>query len=267
MDQRFCENVHATWDQSLTLCDRGLFEAFRYVEWHSPCGCTLGTENHAWVILDADSGPADLMDLIVSGPSSPHYVSARFQFDVEGTAQTDESGGGLAYASFYPYARIWGATVQSPCGQCTDFTGRLTSTPYEFPVNTPVGYEFYLYAYTLVRGGPGAANATAHARMHFPIGEPVFLLPDGYTVNCPTLNIVDNYWLGPSILPGDANCDGAINGIDIGFFAIAIIGGEAAWLDEFGGVAPCEFERNDVNGDGVVSVDDIGLFVQLLIQE
>lgn len=35
--------------------------------------------------------------------------------------------------------------------------------------------------------------------MHFPIGEPVFILPEGYTANSPTFNIVDNIWIGTGI--------------------------------------------------------------------
>jgi hypothetical protein len=32
--------------------------------------------------------------------------------------------------------------------------------------------------------------------MQLPVGEPVFILPEGYTANSPALNIVDNTWLG-----------------------------------------------------------------------
>ena len=77
----------------------------------------------------------------------------------------------------------------------------------------------------------------------------------------------------PGFVPGapvvgvcaDANCDGLVNGSDIAFFVAAVIGGEAGWNGEFGGMAPCPFSNNDVNTDTFVDLGDVADFANALL--
>jgi hypothetical protein len=65
---------------------------------------------------------------------------------------------------------------------------------------------------------------------------------------------------GPQHLPGDLNCDGAVNAFDIDPFVLALTdpaGYAAAHAD-------CNIELADTNGDGVVNAFDIDPFVRLL---
>ncbi|TWT43968.1 IgA Peptidase M64 [Phycisphaerae bacterium RAS1] len=59
---------------------------------------------------------------------------------------------------------------------------------------------------------------------------------------------------------GDANCDGAVNVLDINPFVLAI-GDEAAYLDQYPG---CDILNCDANGDGTADVLDVNAFVALL---
>lgn len=183
-DQRSCSNVNATWDQFVTNADHGRFQAYRHAQWHSPCGCALGTENH---------GTAQLThtDLIISGPGGPTSVTCSFSVDVSGTSFVTP---GVGQASIRAKAQCANRVVDT--GDVTEFSGRMTSAPVSLPVNTPIFYKLEVIANTLVRG-PEVIDATANVIMQFPVGEPVFDLPAGYTANSPTLNIVDNFWLGP----------------------------------------------------------------------
>ncbi len=62
--------------------------------------------------------------------------------------------------------------------------------------------------------------------------------------------------------PADANCDGAVDFFDIDPFVIAVVDGELAWMDYFGGTPPCDFLCvNDLDGSGTVDFFDIDPFV------
>jgi hypothetical protein len=70
---------------------------------------------------------------------------------------------------------------------------------------------------------------------------------------------------GPSLCPGDANCDDAINWRDIDFFVAAMNDNVAAWESMFTPAAPtCSFANNDANEDGNVNWRDIDPFVSLM---
>jgi len=78
-----------------------------------------------------------------------------------------------------------------------------------------------------------------------------------------TFSVVD----APPVCPGDADCSGAIDFDDIGFF-VAALSGEQAWLDYYlaatGDLPTCSYANCDTNGDGDVDFDDINPFVALL---
>ena len=62
-------------------------------------------------------------------------------------------------------------------------------------------------------------------------------------------------------VPGDANCDGAVNNFDIDAFVLAVSSGQAAWEAAY----DCDYLcANDLDGDGVVTNFDIDPFVQCL---
>jgi hypothetical protein len=60
---------------------------------------------------------------------------------------------------------------------------------------------------------------------------------------------------------GDMNCDGNADFGDINAFVTALLGGEAAYYQEF---PNCDWYRADCNGDGGVDFDDINPFVDLM---
>lgn len=62
-------------------------------------------------------------------------------------------------------------------------------------------------------------------------------------------------------LIGDMNCDGLVDGDDVGPFVIAIID-PAAYQTQYSG---CRIENGDVNNDSMTGLDDIASFVSLLL--
>ena len=62
-------------------------------------------------------------------------------------------------------------------------------------------------------------------------------------------------------LPGDLNCDGAVDTFDIDPFMLAVTN-PAAFAEEY---PTCDIGNGDVNGDGAVDLFDIDPFVSLLI--
>ncbi|MBU0641246.1 MAG: matrixin family metalloprotease [Planctomycetes bacterium] len=63
--------------------------------------------------------------------------------------------------------------------------------------------------------------------------------------------------------PGDANCDGAINGFDIDPF-VMILGGTPPYTDYYNMYPNCDHMTADVNEDGQINGFDIDAFVNLL---
>jgi len=65
-------------------------------------------------------------------------------------------------------------------------------------------------------------------------------------------------------LPGDANCDGVLNALDIMAFEFGLCAGQTAWNSTYGD-ADCDYRcALDVNGDGVIDALDIDMLVLLL---
>ena len=69
-----------------------------------------------------------------------------------------------------------------------------------------------------------------------------------------------SYRAVPAQLPGDLNCDGAVDFDDINPFVL-ILSNPAQWQAEFPG---CPWQNGDCNADGFVNFDDINPFVALL---
>jgi hypothetical protein len=70
----------------------------------------------------------------------------------------------------------------------------------------------------------------------------------------------DPWPFGPPVMPGDMNCDGAVNFRDINPFVLALTD-PVAWQNQFPG---CNIMNGDINGDGAFNFRDINPFVALL---
>ena len=75
-----------------------------------------------------------------------------------------------------------------------------------------------------------------------------------------SFQLIGGFWAVAAPTPGDMNCDGVINFLDINPFVLALTG-EAAYNAAF---PNCNFLNGDVNGDGSVNFLDINPFVSLL---
>ena len=97
---------------------------------------------------------------------------------------------------------------------------------------------------------PPAAEGLARALLgwRLPCGSPVFDLPPGITVDCPSLGIVDNRWTG--CCPADFNGDGFLDFFDYDDFVNCFETG----------VCPAG-ATGDFNGDGFADFFDYDAFV------
>jgi len=69
---------------------------------------------------------------------------------------------------------------------------------------------------------------------------------------------------GPSLCPGDGNCDGVINWRDIDYLVAAQNDNVSAWTAKFPSGPTCQFLNLDTNGDGHVNWRDIDPFIALM---
>ncbi|MBN2560707.1 MAG: PQQ-binding-like beta-propeller repeat protein [Phycisphaerae bacterium] len=88
------------------------------------------------------------------------------------------------------------------------------------------------------------------------VGGPV-LGQGGIVVVCGTGTNVLAYH---TTTPGDMNCDGVLNGLDVQPFVLALLDPTQYELD-----FPCGVGKEDINADGVLDVLDLRLFVQGLL--
>ena len=77
-----------------------------------------------------------------------------------------------------------------------------------------------------------------------PVGEPVFILPDGFTANSATMGLVNNI-ITPAPCPGDITGNGMV---DLDDFIIL--------AGNFGSGPGMTPQQGDLNGDGFVDLDD-----------
>jgi hypothetical protein len=167
--------------------DRGIVYGTSHVDFHQGGLVTLGTEYHA-------TGEVTITDLVVSGPSASS-IPVSVSMDLSFAGFADPGGWGAAYAS--GIAQVWlnGANYNNQI--LTNGAQRIVVNGTVTP-NAPQYLYFRVTASAAAQGPAdnGVPHATTTIAMRFPIGEPVFTLPAGYTVDCPALNIVNNYWLG-----------------------------------------------------------------------
>ncbi|MCA9257023.1 MAG: PKD domain-containing protein, partial [Phycisphaerales bacterium] len=65
------------------------------------------------------------------------------------------------------------------------------------------------------------------------------------------------------VLPGDANCDGGVDGLDIDAFTLALLDVDAYAV----GFSDCPIENSDFDSDGAVTYADIAGFAVLLLNQ
>jgi len=97
-------------------------------------------------------------------------------------------------------------------------------------------------------GGPFALGGT--------IGQPDV----GVVMTGGRFALTGGFWPAATFLPGDLNCDGAINNFDIDPFVLALTN-PAGYAQQY---PNCNRMLADINGDGIVNNFDIDPFVLLL---
>ena len=81
-----------------------------------------------------------------------------------------------------------------------------------------------------------------------------------------TYEVVGGFWAIRAPLPGDLNCDGAIDNFDIDVFVLALTSaGHVPPFDDYYAAYPdCDPTQADINGDDQVDNFDIDPFVAIL---
>jgi hypothetical protein len=181
-ETRECSDSKATWSGT-AAADRGVLHEFAYAEYHLPGTFTLGAEYHVTSEFSA-------ADLVVSGPAAASIpVTLRLDVVYSGLEQP---GGGLAWADGT-------LRVDPPFTLNTTFLGTVSDRveiAASIAPNSPLHFEVTTTA-NASAAGPGSSSASSTLTLRFPIGEPVFVLPAGYTADSPTLGIAANSWVGP----------------------------------------------------------------------
>jgi hypothetical protein len=188
LEERSCTDANADW-VGVAAADRGMAYDDAYSEWHQLGGFTLGTEYHTSSFVSGS--------LVISGPPA-QFIPVTLHLDLCYTGEA-HPGDGLAFEG-------GGASVTFTAFLYNDqsLTGTIRqrlSLPANVQPNVPTTLFFDTRATTLVRGpfGGNLPWASSSITMHFPIGEPVFDLPAGYTVDSADLDIVNNLWGGPDL--------------------------------------------------------------------
>ena len=127
---------------------------------------------------------------------------------------------------------------------------------FALPANGNTGFSVIVTADDVAgSGNPGSLEGRIGATLSFPPGTeggaaiPVFTVPDGVTVNCPSAGIVDNFWnqTDPPCSASDlASPYGVLDLGDIGVFTSGFLGNDPV---------------ADLTGDGIFDLADIGAFI------
>ncbi len=109
--------------------------------------------------------------------------------------------------------------------------------------------EFVIDWYTVDGGGAMSTGGGAF-ELSGTIGQPD---ASGVAMTGGEYSLVGGFWPIAYACPGDCNCDGRINFMDINPFVAVLSGGP-----------PCWFANLDMNGDGAINFQDINPFVAIL---
>jgi len=181
-----------------------------------PAGAFPNLNNNAFAQLSTQivfSGPGNAvtvngMNIGVSGSAGVrggNGSGAGFSFDVSLNG-VDWGINGLAIGgngqfNCIPLGNFLCPTLGTTTSFNTSIAGTYTTQPVVVPLNTPVPLMISLAA----NAGSSDPNASvgvdfAHS-IDFPVGVPLFNLPEGYTANAPDMFILDNRFLPPVPVP------------------------------------------------------------------
>lgn len=123
------------------------------------------------------------------------------------------------------------------------------------PVNTPMTLRLKLSTDLFING-----NNSAFADFDFSLvtGGPTFIVPEGVSANSEQGGIIDNLFVP---VPGDMNCDGFLNGLDVAPFVLAVLDGTAYQA----AYSSCSLLNGDLDGSGVTDDADVLPFANLLV--
>lgn len=97
----------------------------------------------------------------------------------------------------YPYGNSLSATIVDLGGGAYQVTNGGIATGYVWiPGNGLQTLTGYFFSWAGTSAQPGNVSATSSGQMWLPCSGPVFVLPPGYTANCPAADIVNNQWVG-----------------------------------------------------------------------
>jgi len=123
--------------------------------------------------------------------------------------------------------------------------------------STALAQDFDLSWYT-IDGGGGTFSTGGTFQLAGTIGQP----DAGPVMTGGRFALTGGFWPAATFLPGDLNCDGAINNFDIDPFVLALTN-PAGYAQQY---PNCNRMLADINGDGIVNNFDIDPFVLLLTQ-
>ena len=153
-------------------------------------------------------------DVVISGPQGVTQVASSINLVVDGAFIVVRPNGEAVNASLDLTAEAAFVAFQTlhwdgPLGS-SSVQEAIVVDSGTYPVGTPIpALELTVSAATAMTAPSCCAHAqvdfqTGSRGVHFPIGSPVFNLPPGFTVNSPTLDIVDNIWGGSATGVADA---------------------------------------------------------------
>lgn len=239
--------------------------------WTRPGWNSCGT---AWSY--SQSGTFLHSDLVFSGPASSvevrYVIDYEFIMEMVHAIPDDVPWGALLRVSHNAPLTSQGfdtsisvvdfpaqIIINNPLGGAVDqigprkwrFFGRWTSPLVGVQTGVPVQFNFNLSAVNT----PGGQTNTFYgfydfdqyltARVSVPVGEPVFILPDGYTANSATMGLVDNI-IAPPPCPADlAPPFGVLDLNDVNAFI-------SGFLDQD--------PISDLDGNSIWDLNDIGIF-------
>lgn len=220
--------------------ERGILRAKSFIQNPISCNCSPQTDH-----LVGGTATVQVDDAIIIGPAGVTQVATTLHLVLDGTlaisgafpwgARLEASvacgsggdGGAIALSGDGLIA------VGMFAGQSSPLISRAIDIATTVPVNTPFTMTFTMSA--LVGGTAGSTvvnTATANffdaGGLHFPSSvplggisdlalagntAPVFTLPDGYTAEIPSLNVVNNVWTTGNPLPVENSTWGRVKSL------------------------------------------------------
>lgn len=185
----------------------------------------------------------------------------------DGVAAPHGQTGGIMFPGFFPPNTYQNQPATFTAGIVTDLgelTVQVTASELNFQTDGPIICQalFQRLAPRAPQYGAQINYAGDRLEVYF---DPAYTVTIGGVSGGTTSQGqgAQSYLIIPPIqipIPGDMNCDGALNGLDVGPFILAVTNPNQFFHDYPG----CEILAGDMNNDGVVDDHDINPFVQAL---